>query len=371
MAKEPVKQEDEVIDVGGDDGDVTIELGGVAAAAEGEEGQQERKRLNKEQLIPPPEEPVVEDEATLALRAAAEQAKKDQEAADARARAAEATAAAERARAEEAQRRAAAAEQQTQSALEQAADRELEMVVGSIATTQSEKEALEAQLADLYEKGEFKLAATVQGKLASAAAKLDRLEAAKVNLENRPAPAQRTEADEGITAPANSQQERFLAQFTPASQSWLRQHSECMPPAVGGNAQAYNKMMAGHHAAIAAGIPPESAEYFRVIEEHTGYRQKENPVPPKITEEDPGVSVQQRQQQPAPRQAKVQPSAPPSRDPPSNGIPRSTRQVTLNPQQKEAARISFPHMNERDAYVAYAKNLVELEAEGKMGRMTH
>jgi hypothetical protein len=33
--------------------------------------------------------------------------------------------------------------------------------------------------------------------------------------------------------------------------------------------------------------------------------------------------------------------------------------------------MAFPHLPESQAYGQYARNLVELEAEGKIGRLTH
>ena len=35
------------------------------------------------------------------------------------------------------------------------------------------------------------------------------------------------------------------------------------------------------------------------------------------------------------------------------------------------AKVSFPHLPEAQAYGQYARNLIELEAEGKIGRLTH
>jgi hypothetical protein len=35
------------------------------------------------------------------------------------------------------------------------------------------------------------------------------------------------------------------------------------------------------------------------------------------------------------------------------------------------AKVSFPHLPEQQAYGQYARNLIELEAEGKLGRLTH
>ena len=47
------------------------------------------------------------------------------------------------------------------------------------------------------------------------------------------------------------------------------------------------------------------------------------------------------------------------------------QQVTLSKEQQEAARLSFPHLETKQAYTQYALNLIELTNEGKMNRTTH
>jgi hypothetical protein len=39
--------------------------------------------------------------------------------------------------------------------------------------------------------------------------------------------------------------------------------------------------------------------------------------------------------------------------------------------QQEMAKASWPHLPPQEAFGLYARNLLELEAEGKMGRTTH
>jgi hypothetical protein len=64
----------------------------------------------------------------------------------------------------------------------------------------------------------------------------------------------------------------------------------------------------------------------------------------------------------------------------ANGRP-TQRTVNLSKEQMEVARFSYPHLEKKDAaddrtrwqqaYTAYARSLVELEADNKIGRLTH
>jgi hypothetical protein len=125
-------------------------------------------------------------------------------------------------------------------------------------------------------------------------------------------------------------------------------------------------MMEGHFAALKLRIPEGTDDYFRVIEEHTGHRAPVSAAAA-IT---PAGETEVAAPAPKPKPRVAQPSAPVSRDPPSGG-PRTTRSVTLNKDQQDAAKMSFPHKTPQEAFALYARNLIELEAEGKMGRLTH
>lgn len=293
--------------------------------------------------------------ASVALQEAVNKANADRQAA-------EATAAAERKRSEEAQRALSARDAELKAAREQAAQREMDIITSGVETASRDLESLEAEFVRAQEAGDFKLAASVQTKVAKVAATLGRLEEAKDQLENR-----KSEPEPVAPAPsAASPFEAYVGNFAPAAQAWLRAHPECVPAEVGGNSQANAKMMSGHYAALASGFAPNSEEYFRVIEEYTGHRKTEEPAP---------VSNPPPKPAPAAARPKAQPSAPVSRDPPAASgqpnISRNTRSVTLTPEQQEAARISFPSLTPREAFAQYARNLIELQAEGKIGRTTH
>lgn len=306
------------------------------------------------------------DEAAQALTAAKTTAENE---AIAR-RAAEQTAVQERLRREAAERSAQQHRQEADDARASAEQTQMTLIDNGIEAAQREVTALEAQLANALESGDFKGAASSQTKLGMATAALDRLGAQKdaiANAPKKPTVEGRVESPVATSTP----QEQYLSQFSPEAQTWLRSHPECIPAHVGGNAAANAKMMQGHYAAIGQNITPNTPDYFRVIEEHTGHRQPVSRAAEVIQ------AGQEQEQEVAPAQrtqarTKAQPSAPVSRDPPAaNGGPRTSRTVTLTKDQQDMAKVSFPHLKPQEAFAQYARNLVELEAEGKLGRVTH
>lgn len=371
MAKEDAVvqvEDDTVVPVGTDapEGNEAETNDEVVVSAEPEEKKSERKverkrlQLTKEQIEGEQPDP----EMLAQNLAAAEAARKVEE--DKR-KAAEATALAERQRAEQAQRQADQYRQQHQSATEQAQAAQLTLIENSITSQQQTIEALEGEIARLYEAGEFAKVASANTKLSRATATLDRLEQQKIALEN--APEATTEGR--VEAPQNTSMfEQYVSQFAPAAQSWLRAHPECAPAQVGGNAQSNAKMMQGHWDAVGQGLAEGTPEYFRVIEEHAGYRQ------PTVTADTDAEPVAR----PAGASKRAaQPSAPVTREPPSSKpLNRNVRDIRLNKDQQDAALISFPanqgetpEAHRKRAFGQYAMNLVALEAEGKMGRLTH
>lgn len=343
------------------------ELAAAAAEKEEEEGKAEEPKKINQPRIPLRErreaERTAAEEATKALQEAKEKAERD-------AAAALSTAAQERARREAAERQAAQSRQEAEEARSTAEQTQITLLDKGIESAESEVEAYEGQLASAYESGDFKLVAQLQTKLSKATATLDRLQADKEKLASAPKTRETTEGR--VDAPAQqSAFEQYVSRFAPEAQAWLRSHPECVPAEVGGSHQANAKMMAGHYAAMAQNLTPNSAEYFRVIEEHTGHRQPTSKAADlKPAGDDEGEQPARQQQRQPQRQA--QPSAPPSREPPSGNGGRSTqRTVTLSKEQQEMAKLSFPNMKPQEAFAQYARNMLELEAEGKLGRTTH
>lgn len=290
-------------------------------------------------------------------------------------RAAEATAANERAMREQAQRQAQQAQQEAEQNRERADNSELTIIESGITAAQGELEAQQNEYVRAAEAGEFAKMGQIQTKIAKAAAALDRLEAAKTNFSltsQQKTTEGRVEAQPTVQPSVFDQ---FLSQFAPAAQSWLRQHPDCVPAQYGGDTVKNSKMMAGHYDALAKSIVPNTPEYFKVIEEHLGTGQQatsvQTGVSSKAAEIQTASAGDNQTQRVSPKH--VQPSAPVTREPPaSNGQQqRSTREVRLTKEQQEMAKVSFPHLPEAQAYGQYARNLLELESEGKIGRLTH
>lgn len=261
-------------------------------------------------------------------------------------------------------------QQQQQRSQEESSQREMALLTQNIESTSAQLETLQDELARQNEAGEFKEAAKTQGKIARTAAALDRMETEKATFEA--SAGQRRPTHEGAVErqpvqpggqrqqqqpqTVSAQLEQWLGTLDPPAAKWIRDHPECAPPNLGGTKSGYAKMMAGHWAAEEAGVETNSPEYFKMIEERTGHR---------TPAEQPGG---QRRQQPA-GQRRVIPGAPPSREAPGGAhTPGRTRQVRLSKAQQEHALLSFPHLEPQQALAQYARNLVELEADGKMGR---
>lgn len=310
-----------------------------------------------------------EDEAGKALAEAirtAEEAK----------RAAEATAASERARREDAERRAAQREAEAQAAVERAETSEIAVITHGIEAATREVAAYGAAFQKAMEDGEFAKATEAQVALGKATSKLDRLEAQKADYESgktKRAPV-RDAGGPVESTPRQNVVEAYLSGYDLQAQNWLRAHPECLPPRVrtpdggvlelGGDQKKHNMMMAGHHDALAKGYALNSEDYFRTIEEHTGHRK---PAEATVPANKGGVV-------PEPKPARTRPatpSAPVTRSDAPGEASRSPTRVTLNRDQQEAARISYPHKPVKEAYALYAKELIEATKEGKIGRLTH
>lgn len=263
--------------------------------------------------------------------------------------------------------------EQQQASQDENAQRELALITQNLEASSSQLETLGEELARQNEAGEFKAAATTQVKISKLAAQVDRLETEKTtfeaNISQRRAPTHegavqppgaRAEQRPEIPTTAGARLEQWLATLDPPAAKWIRDHPDCAPPSLGGTESGYKRMMAGHWAAQADNIEVNSPDYFKTIEESVGLRQKEPP---------PGSNNNQQRRAQPPGARRAIPGAPPSHEVPGGGpsLGRS-RQVRLNRDQQEHALLAFPHLPPKDALAAYARNLVELEAEGKMGR---
>lgn len=373
MAKEP-KAADKTIEVD-DDALVTLELEpGEELPDTNEDGEVvlDDGEPDKAEVVEPVKKPI--ERVRLKTKSAAEGEDEDPEGAlkaalqadleKSRRETATAKAAveAERRQREDAQRRLTQTEQERDEARDNADARQLSLLTGNIESTERALASQQVELRAAMEAGDFEKTASLQVKISQSAAKLDRLTADKESFDEKI----KTRPKEPVTEGRVEQQpqpgamvSRYLAQFAPVARSWIQEHTECYPPELGGEALSHNRMMQGHYAAVNEGIEPNSPEYFERIEEVLANSKVEEKPAPK----------------PAPKPRAVQPSAPVTRDPPSavNGSTeaRTVHQVRLTPEQQEAAKMSFPDKADKEAFALYARNLIELRKEGKMGRTTH
>ena len=324
-----------------------------------DEAKPEKKSVPRVKLA---EKPAI-DEAKVALDQAVKTAADERKAREA----AEATAQAERRRADAATSQVGVRDQELAARAEAAEAREITILNNGIESATALLTSLQDESTRLMEAGEFAKVTAVQTKLARAASQLDRLEAAKADYESgvRKVPTTEGRVEAPVTQLAPLDQ--YLSGFAPKAQTWLRAHPECIPASIGGNAAKNAKMMAGHWAALGEGLQEGSDDYYRVIEEHAGYR---TPVSKAAEVTEAG---DEEEAAPAPKVKKAQPSAPVSREVPGadGKVARTTRSVTLSKEQQDAAKMSFPQLPINQAFAQYARNLLELEAEGKMGRLTH
>jgi hypothetical protein len=342
---------------------VNVDDNPALAEAKAKDGEGKKKEPRTRRVSPEPDHQVVVSEHEDALAKALDAGKKQE---DAR-RAAEATAANERQLREQAQTQAAQARQEADQYRESASNSELAIIENGITSANSQIESLQEEYTRAAEAGEFAKMGQIQTKIAKASATLDRLENTKATFDVR-----KTQTTEGRVESPTVQQpalEQYLSQFAPAAQTWLRQHPDCVPAQFGGDAVKNSKMMAGHYGALAQNIVPNTNEYFEYLDSHLGTAAQTTQV---NTVESKAATIQVADTTSRPVK-QVQPSAPPSRDTPAaNGQQqRSVREVRLTKDQQEMAKVSFPHLPESQAFGQYARNLIELEAEGKIGRSTH
>ncbi len=165
----------------------------------------------------------------------------------------------------------------------------------------------------------------------------------------------------------------------------MRQHPDLVKASPEGE-RARDLVIADHFQAKARGLKPDTAAYFEYLEggyqgrkadagndNPTPYSQAADTVEIDLQREDGGVRMTRNE--PPPRPAEVRTAEytrqaaqalPPSRaTSPANGN-RGNGRVTLTLGEQDAARHSFPHLSEAEAYKEYAINKVELQKEGRL-----
>lgn len=241
----------------------------------------------------------------------------------------------------------------------EAREREYESIINAHSAVAAEVSSLKDQLIKAQTDGEFAEAAELQIKLGKMAAKLDRLDEGRTELENqrkvnpnqvRPVEQVR-ESDQQFNARPWSQAEyeNVMRGYTPATAAWMRSN-----PKYGSDPNFRAQVQSAHGLLTARGVAPDSDDYFRGVEELTGIR-----TPAQTPSKETAVSSASK-----PTQTRV--SAPPSRslpDPKDPGNNSSTR-VNLTKDQRDMAKIMFH--DHKDPELAYAKHWVALRKEGRL-----
>lgn len=203
------------------------------------------------------------------------------------------------------------------------------------ATAEAETAQRDLETADLNQDAKAK--AEAYRRLARAESNIAQLESGKAVYEQK-REERKTEAAVQRQQPAPQQQDAFEAAIasipSEPAKDWLRKHPDYIT-----DVRKNAKIKAAHFDVIEEGHAQFTPAYFESLETHLGLRQK--------------ADTQRRQ---------PVMSAPPTRDVPgaSNGYQRPS-QVTLTPEQREAARIAG--IDE----VTYARNVIKLNEMKKAG----
>lgn len=145
-------------------------------------------------------------------------------------------------------------------------------VANAITAKKSTLDGLEAEYRAAFDAGDSARLATIQRKMSEEAAELKTLESGHAALERdaprRTAEGRQERQDGGRTADTDDPFEKYVRQFNPRSQDWLRKHPECVT-----NGTKNAQIVAAHHEAInIEGYAPESDEYFDYLDQKMGYR---------------------------------------------------------------------------------------------------
>lgn len=220
-----------------------------------------------------------------------------------------------------------------------------DMIVNALAGVESEADLAQKEYETAISSGEWDKASKAQRIMSRAEAKLLSLEEGKSAIEARIERAKNEKPQPIKQDPF----EQYLNQFSRPTQEWLRDHPQTVK-----DPRLNAKTIAAHHDAVAEGLIQDTPEYFEYIEEQVGFRKKTADTEEYDNLADAGNG----------KEIPTKPySAPPSRESPNatGGKARSSRTVTLTPEQRAAAKASGISDAE------YAKHLVALQEEGQLG----
>ncbi len=248
------------------------------------------------------------------------------------------------------QSKAATAEAETVRFRGTAEQAQYDAVLNAIQAADQEAKLAKAEYAAALGAGEYERASDAQMRMSTAAAELVNLNSGKAAMEAARRAPQPERPREPQRQPAADPFERYVAQFTPKTQEWLRAHPEAVTD------QATNaEVIAAHHKALKAGHAPESPEYFSFIEGRLNGQpiMPETPAPLK----------------PKPAQRSI-PAAPPSRESNGGGA-RNPNEVKLTARQVDAANTTIlwehgPNKGKPIGVPEYARRLLAMERDGRL-----
>lgn len=231
------------------------------------------------------------------------------------------------------------ARDEAEKARTEAVGSQAETIESGIAEAQAQAEGAQRDLVAAYESGDFTKVGEAQRKIARAEARILRLEEGKADIEaRRTETATRTKTETKPTDQNGDPVERYISQFSPRSQNWLREHKDAVT-----DPKKNLRMIAAHNDALAEDHVPDTDAYFRFLEERLGYAETEQEARPK-----PKSTTQRSRPMPA---APARDGASAS---PSNGQLKST-QVVLTPGEQRAATDGTLRWNRDDPKVGAVK----------------
>jgi multidrug efflux pump subunit AcrA (membrane-fusion protein) len=162
---------------------------------------------------------------------------------------------------EAAEQRAQTSDQQAVQFRSTAEQAQYDVVVRALDQHQAQADMVESQLAQALNAGDHAAAAKAQRQMGIISARIAQLEDGKVAMEQR--------RQAGPVAPPLQQQDPFearLAQYSPMTREWIRNHPEVLTNPRKG------QIAAGADAkAQEAGLTPDTPEYFAFVEREMGY----------------------------------------------------------------------------------------------------
>lgn len=239
----------------------------------------------------------------------------------------------------EAEQRARLAAAQAEKAKSEVADTNYHLVESAIETLKREKELVKQSLADAHAQQDFSRVAELQDVLAKHNSDLNDLQRGQKAMKQEAERAPRQHDYDGGMAPQADLIDQIAASVTPRSAAWINANRDSL-----NNEKVIKKMFRAHEDAVDDGIQPDSDEYFEYIEARLSLSRSN----------DGGDMPQKAQKRSAP------PAAPVSRG--GDGMGSRPNVVRLTPEQREMAEMMG--MTDQE----YARNLLALEKEGKIGR---